>query len=106
VNFAAHVEATAHAQPERTALVWDGGTLTYGELDARAGGFARSLAGRGLHAGHRVALVIPNRWQLVVAVLGGLKAGVTVAPLDPLLKPEERAEILADLKPALLLEDV
>ena len=106
MNFAAHVEATAHAQPERTALVWDGGTLTYGELDARAGGFARSLAGRGLHAAHRVALVIPNRWQLVVAVLGGLKAGVTVAPLDPLLKPEERAEILADLKPALLLEDV
>jgi long-chain acyl-CoA synthetase len=106
VNFASRLQATAHAQPERTALVWDGGTLTYGALDARAGGVARSLAGRGLHAGDRVALVIPNRWQLVVAVLGGLKAGVTVAPLDPLLKPEERAEILTDLKPALVLEDV
>src|SRR5262249_41792188 len=38
--------------------------------------------------------------------LGGLKAGLTVAPLDPLLKPEERAEIVADLKPALVLDDV
>src|SRR5438105_614627 len=43
---------------------------------------------------------------LGVAVLGGLKAGVTVAPLDPLLKPEERAEILADLEPALVLDEV
>ncbi len=106
MNFAAHLEATARTQPERTALVWDGGTLTYRDLDARAGGLARSLTGRGLRAGDRVALVIPNRWQLVVAVLGGLKAGVTVAPLDPLLKPEERAEILADLEPALVLDDV
>jgi long-chain acyl-CoA synthetase len=106
VSFAAHLEATAHTHADRTALVWDGGTLTYRDLDARASGLARSLAGRGLHAGDRVALVIPNRWQLVVAVLGGLKAGVTVAPLDPLLKPEERAAILADLKPALVLDDV
>jgi long-chain acyl-CoA synthetase len=106
VNFAALLEATAREQPDRTALVWDGGALTYRELDGRAGALARSLVARGLHAGDRVALVIPNRWQLVVAVLGGLKAGVTVAPLDPLLKPEERAEILTDLKPALVLEDV
>ena len=106
MNFAARLEATAHTQADRTALVWDGGTLTYRDLDARAGGLARSLTGRGLHAGDRVALVIPNCWQLVVAVLGGLKAGVTVAPLDPLLKPEERAEILADLEPALVLDEV
>ena len=106
MNFAAHLEATARTQPERTALVWDGGAPTYGDLDARAGGLARSLTGRGLRAGDRVALVIPNRWQLVVAVLGGLKAGVTVAPLDPMLKAEERAEILADLAPALVLDEV
>jgi long-chain acyl-CoA synthetase len=106
VNFAALLETTTRAQPERTALRWEGGALTYGELDARAGGFARALAARGLRAGDRLAVVIPNRWQLVVAILGGLKTGLTVAPLDPLLKPEERAEILADLKPALVIEDV
>jgi long-chain acyl-CoA synthetase len=39
-------------------------------------------------------------------VLGGLKAGLTVAPLDPLLRPEERGDIVADLKPSLVIDDV
>ena len=106
LNFAALLEATARAHPDRTALAWDGAALTYRELDARASGLARALLGRGLRPGDRVALVVPNRWQLVVGVLGGLKAGLTVAPLDPLLKREELAEILADLKATLVLDDV
>ena len=105
-SFAALLEGTARAHPDRTAVAWGGGGLTYRELDARAGGLARTLVARGLGSGDRLAVVIPNRWQLVVAVLGGLKAGLTVAPLDPLLKREELAEILADLKPTLVLDDV
>lgn len=105
-NFAALLEATARARPSATALVWDGGALTYGELDAHAGGLARRLRERGLRAGDRLAVVIPNRWPLAVAVLGGLKAGLTVAPVDPLLTPDERADILADLTPALVLDEV
>ena len=85
--------------------MWDGGALSHAELDARACALARALAGRGVRAGDRVAVAIPNRWELVVAVLGGLKAGATVAPLDPLLKADERAEIVADLAPAIILED-
>jgi long-chain acyl-CoA synthetase len=50
--------------------------------------------------------VLGNRWQLAVALLGALKAGLTVAPLDPLLTPEERAEVLRDLDPAAVLDDV
>ena len=105
-NFATRLEATARARSTATALVWDGGELTYDELDARAAGLARALAARGGRPGDRMAVVIGNRWQLAVALVGALKAGLTVAPLDPLLKPEERAEILADLKPVLVLDDV
>ena len=80
--------------------------MTYGELDARAGGLAHWVRDRGLRAGDRLAVVMSNRWQLAVAVLGALKAGLTVAPIDPLLKADERAGILSDLKPALVLDDV
>ena len=105
-NFAARLEATARARPSATAIAWDGGALTYAELDARAGGVARALRGRGLQSGDRVAVVMANGWQLAAAVLGALKAGLTVAPLDPQLKAEERAEILTDLQPALVLDAV
>jgi long-chain acyl-CoA synthetase len=103
-NFAALVEAVARRRPQHPALRWDGGELTYDDLLARSADWARRLRARGLGPGHRIAVGIANRPELVVAVLGGLAAGVTVAPLDVLLKPEERADILADLRPALVVE--
>src|SRR5207247_4515760 len=45
-----------------------------------------------------------NDWACAVALLAGWKHGATVAPLDPLLKADERAEILADLRPTLLID--
>jgi long-chain acyl-CoA synthetase len=102
---AALFEAAARAHGGRTALEWDGGVLSYAELDARACALARALDARGVRPGDRVAVTIPNRWQFVVGVLGALKAGATVAPLDPLLTGEERAAIVADLAPRLVIDD-
>jgi long-chain acyl-CoA synthetase len=104
LSVARLLEASAHAHAGRPALAWDGGRLRHDELDARASALARSLDARGIRPGDRVAIVLPNGWQFVVAVLGALKAGATVAPLDPLLKTDERADILADLRPAAVLE--
>jgi long-chain acyl-CoA synthetase len=78
--------------------------MTYGDVAARAAGFAEHLAARGVRPGQRIALSIPNRPDFVIALLGALAAGVTVAPLDPLLKDDERAAIVSDLGPALLVE--
>ena len=105
-NFVALVEATARCHPERTALLWDGGSLTWAALDLRAGGVARSLAARGVAPGDRLALSLPNGWPFVAALLGGLKLGVTVVPLNPLLTAEERARILAHLRPRLVVDEV
>jgi long-chain acyl-CoA synthetase len=102
----ARFEATARRQPERVALRWDGGALTYRQLDQRAGGFARTLHHGGVRAGDRVALVIGNRSPFVVALLGALKLGATVAPLDPRLTDDERATIVEDLAPAVVVHDV
>lgn len=46
-----------------------------------------------------MAIAIPNRWEFVAAALGAWIRGATVAPIDVLLKAEERAALLADLAP-------
>jgi long-chain acyl-CoA synthetase len=104
-NFARRLEATARHTPEKSALVWDDAALTFGELDRRASAFAEILTASGVKAGDRVALTIGNHWAFPVALLAGWKLGATVAPLDTLLKEEERADILADLAPALLIDE-
>src|SRR6185436_4571714 len=103
--FFAELLATAGRHAGRPALVSDGGVLTYGELFARSGELARSLRGAGLEPGERLALLIANRPEFVVAMLAGLELGATVAPLDVLLKPDERAVVVEHLKPALLIDE-
>jgi long-chain acyl-CoA synthetase len=98
------IETVATRRPDHPALRWDGGAMTYRALASAVAEFAEHLAARGVRPGQRVALSIPNRPDFVVALLGGLTAGVTVAPLDILLKDDERAAIVADLEPALLIE--
>lgn len=103
-NFAALIAEVARRRPEHPALVWDGGAMRYAELALRVVDAAARLSAREIGPGARVAISLTNRPQFVVAVLAGLAAGVTVAPLDPLLKREERDAILRDLHPALLVE--
>jgi long-chain acyl-CoA synthetase len=86
--------------------VWDEGRLTYAELEGRARGFARVLAERGTAPGDRIAISFPNSWAFVVALLGALKRGLTVAPLSPQLTAAENERIVADLKPVAVVDRV
>ncbi len=105
-NFAHFLETNAHRLGEKAALVWDDGALTWSELERRASGFARHLAEQSVGPGDRVAILIPNRWSFVVALLGALKVGATAAPLSPELRREELGELLADLRPKCVIDDV
>jgi long-chain acyl-CoA synthetase len=105
-SFAALLDAAARRRPDAHALVWDGGALTWRELELRAGGRARRLSRQGVRAGDTVALLLPNGWRFVAALWGALKLGATVAPLNPLLSAGERDRILAHLGPALIVDEV
>ena len=105
-NFVCHLEANARRFPGKTALVWEQGSLTWSELDRLASGFAHDLSRQGVKPGDRVALVLPNRWDFVVAFMGILKLGATAAPLNSLLKQEELATLLSDLKPKRVVDRV
>jgi long-chain acyl-CoA synthetase len=105
-NFVCLLEHNARRLTTTPALVWEGGELSWAELDERASGFAQRLAEQGVERGDRIATLIPNHWTFAVALLGILKFGATAATLHPTLKPEELAEVMADLRPRLFVEHV
>src|ERR1700752_300481 len=105
-NFVCAIEANARRFGDKPALLWDDGKLTWSELDRFASGFARDLATQGVSAGDRVAILLPNGVEFVVAFLAILKLGATPAPLNPLVKNEELAAFQADLRPKLSVDRV
>src|SRR3989441_12972183 len=78
------VKATAAERPRHTAAIFKGARLSYGELDGASDGFAAWLAARGVVKGDRVALIMPNCPQVIIAQLGVWKAGAVAVPLNPL----------------------
>jgi long-chain acyl-CoA synthetase len=105
-SFSALLDAAARRRTDAPALVWDGGSLTWRELELRAGGAAHRLSRRGVHPGDTVALLLPNGWGFVAALWGALKLGATAVPLNPLLSPDERDKVLAHLRPALVVDEL
>ncbi|MFG1645701.1 amino acid adenylation domain-containing protein, partial [Amycolatopsis sp. NPDC049252] len=97
------VEARARRHPDATAVVSGDGTLTYAELDARAGRLARVLAARGIGPERIVALALPRSADIVVAQLAVLKAGAAFLPVDPTYPLERITFMLTDAHPALVL---
>ncbi|MBE7246647.1 MAG: AMP-binding protein, partial [Actinomycetospora chiangmaiensis] len=96
-------EAQAARAPGATALVFEGETLSYGELNARANRVARLLIARGVGPESLVALALPRSFAMVVGLLGILKAGAAYLPLDVTYPKERLAFMLADAGPACLL---
>ncbi|OKH98874.1 hypothetical protein A6A06_24965 [Streptomyces sp. CB02923] len=81
----------ARRNPDRPALEWDGGRLTYRELYARVRRAAAYLRARGMADGDTVAVLLRRSPEAVLAVLAVLEAGGAYLPLDP-DDPEERLE--------------
>jgi amino acid adenylation domain-containing protein len=80
-------------------------SLTYGELDDRAGRLASVLTSYGAGGGRVVAVALPRSAELVVVLLAVLRAGAVYLPLD-LDDPTERTEfMLADADACLVVTD-
>ena len=91
-------EEQALCTPAATAVVFEGQSLTYSELNARANQLARYLQARGVGPDQLVAVRLPRCLELITALLGVLKAGGAYLPLDPLLPAERLRFTLADAK--------
>jgi long-chain acyl-CoA synthetase len=85
------------------ALDFFGATTTYAELGEQVGRAAEALRLRGVEAGDRVALVLPNCPQHVVAFYAVLRLGATVVEHNPLYTEEEMAFQLHDHRPTAVI---
>jgi amino acid adenylation domain-containing protein len=100
-------EAQAAETPDAVALVFEDGELnaelTYAELDRRANQVASHLQKLGVSADARVGVLMERSTELVVGLLGTLKAGAAYVPLDPSYPAERLAYMLADARVRVLL---
>ena len=87
---------SASCFPESTALFFYGARLSFRELNDLTTRFAHGLLRLGVKRGDRVALMLPNIPQTVIAYYGVLKAGAIVAPMNPLYVEREIHSQLAD----------
>ncbi|MBV9325733.1 MAG: long-chain fatty acid--CoA ligase [Chloroflexi bacterium] len=87
---------TARRFPDRAAIRFYGRSITYRELDKLANRFANALMRLGVHKGDRVALLMPNCPQMVLACYGGWRAGAVMVPTSPLYVESELQHQLED----------
>jgi amino acid adenylation domain-containing protein len=100
------IAAQAERTPRAIAATFEGGSLTYAELQDRARRLARHLTGLGVTPDARVGVRMERSLDLIVALLGILEAGAAYVPLDPSW-PEERLRlVLESARPAAVLEKV
>jgi malonyl-CoA/methylmalonyl-CoA synthetase len=95
-HFLDELRASFADNAGRPALIFQGYTYSYGELDARARRCAAWLQGQGVEPGDRVAVCTPEKLPFLAAHLGALYAGAVSLPVNPRSAHDELRYLLAD----------
>jgi amino acid adenylation domain-containing protein len=82
------IAAAAAAAPDRVSAVFGESSVTYADLNRRAGQLARYLQRRGIGPGSLVGVHVERSMEMLVALLGVMKSGAGYVPLDPGFPPE------------------
>jgi len=90
------LENAARRHPHHRAIIFYDHAMSYRELNDAVNRFASALIALGVQKGDRVALLVPNSPQTVIAYYGALKAGAVVVSMNPLFDEEELAHQLND----------
>ena len=93
-------ERQAEATPDAVALIFEGERLSYRELNDRANRLAHYLCGSGLRRGALVGVCLGRGPELIISLLGILKAGAAFLIIDPEYPKERLAYMFADAQPS------
>lgn len=92
-NISSLFEKQAAMHPDSTALVFGSEILTYKQLNRRANQLAQVLKSKGVGPETIVALYLPRSFEMIIAILGVVKAGGAYLPIDPDY-PDERVRYM------------
>ena len=97
MNISLTLQTMAKVHPDRPAISWEGGELSYGAFEAAVQRIAGALRRRhGLKPGERVALAMENAPGFLPVLYGIWRAGLAAVPMNSKLHAREMAWILAD----------
>jgi fatty-acyl-CoA synthase/long-chain acyl-CoA synthetase len=95
-NLKSLFEKSMRKHRERPAVQAPSATLTYGELEARANALAHGLVTAGIEPEDRIAILMSNRIEYVIADIAIIKAGATKVPLNDMLTDKDIKHIIPD----------
>jgi long-chain acyl-CoA synthetase len=102
MNIAANLERARTLFPDKAALLFEGNSYTYRQLDEKVNRLANGLRGLGVERGERVALFLPNIPAFVLAYFAVQKVGAIAVSINALLKRDEIKYIVNDSESRLL----
>ncbi|MFA7504591.1 MAG: AMP-binding protein [Burkholderiaceae bacterium] len=96
MNIASALRNRAVSTPGHPAILFEGTALGYGELDARSSQLAHAMAARGIVAGDRVALFLPNVPEFAVAYYAAQRLGAVPVSISSAFRTAEVEYLLQD----------
>lgn len=96
-------ETQVKNNPDAAAVVFENERLSYAQLNAKANQLARYLRKMGVKPEVVVGICIERSLEMIIGILGILKAGGVYFPIDPSYPEERKAFLLADGAPAVVL---
>ncbi|HLM69078.1 MAG TPA: condensation domain-containing protein, partial [Longimicrobium sp.] len=101
--FPVRFSAQVRRAPDATAVRFGDTAVSYRELDARSSRLANHLRRLGIGPESRVGVCLERTPDLLVALLGVLKAGAAYVPLEPHFPPDRITSVLGDARASLLV---
>lgn len=96
MNLADPLQRRAREAPDHPAILFEGRTIDYRSLDAAASRLAHALRGRGVEAGDRIALYLPNVPEFATVYYGAQRAGVVTVSINAIFKSAEVQFLVED----------
>jgi long-chain acyl-CoA synthetase len=105
VNLKTFLGTVAVRHGPKPAVISGDSRLSYADLDGSSNRVAHALRGLGIEKGDRVAFLLGNSPEFIVAFFGVVKMGAVAVPLDPKYKLTELRSLFADCKPTLVFTE-